>query len=179
MKNSRSLSELLIKSFWPYWVGAVILGFLNIILTIIYKPWPVTGVISYWGLRTWSFFQGYSPVWNDYFTEIGVTNPFARHPLFNKESFLNFGIVTGVLLAASLAGQFRIKKIKSPRQVIFAITGGILMGYGARLALGCNAGALIGGITSQSLHGWVFGVFLFLGSLTGTRFVKYYFKKTG
>jgi uncharacterized membrane protein YedE/YeeE len=29
------------------------------------------------------------------------------------------------------------------------------MGYGARLAYGCNIGALLGGTMSGSLHGWV------------------------
>ena len=29
------------------------------------------------------------------------------------------------------------------------------MGYGARLAFGCNIGALFSGIASGSLHGWL------------------------
>ena len=38
------------------------------------------------------------------------------------------------------------------------------MGYGARLAYGCNIGAYLGGIASGSLHGWVWGIAAFAGS---------------
>ena len=31
------------------------------------------------------------------------------------------------------------------------------MGYGARIAFGCNIGAYFGGIASFSLHGWLWG----------------------
>ena len=37
------------------------------------------------------------------------------------------------------------------------------MGYGARLSSGCNIGALMGGVTSGSLHGWVWAVAAFAG----------------
>ena len=49
------------------------------------------------------------------------------------------------------------------------------MGYGARLAFGCNIGALFGGIASGSLHGWVWFLFAFLGSIVGVRFRKYFY----
>jgi uncharacterized membrane protein YedE/YeeE len=38
------------------------------------------------------------------------------------------------------------------------------MGIGARLAFGCNIGALVGGISSGSLHGFVW----FAAALPGT-----------
>src|SRR3970040_1093321 len=42
--------------------------------------------------------------------------------------------------------------------------GGLLLGYGARIAFGCNIGAYVSGIASTSLHGWLWGV----GALIGT-----------
>ena len=42
--------------------------------------------------------------------------------------------------------------------------GGLLMGYGARLAFGCNIGAYFSGIASMSVHGWVWAVFALAGS---------------
>ena len=36
-----------------------------------------------------------------------------------------------------------------------AVIGGLVMGYGARLAYGCNIGAFFSGIASTSLHGWL------------------------
>ncbi|MGI9155085.1 MAG: YeeE/YedE thiosulfate transporter family protein [Marmoricola sp.] len=38
------------------------------------------------------------------------------------------------------------------------------MGYGARIAFGCNIGAYFDGITSFSLHGWLCGVMAILGT---------------
>lgn len=43
------------------------------------------------------------------------------------------------------------------------------MGYGARLAGGCNIGAYLGGTASFSLHGPLWGVFALLGTALGVR----------
>jgi len=50
-----------------------------------------------------------------------------------------------------------------------------LMGYGARLALGCNIGAFFSSIASLSLSGWVFGLFMFLGSIVGSKLIIRFF----
>jgi hypothetical protein len=50
-----------------------------------------------------------------------------------------------------------------------SVLGGITMGYGARLAGGCNIGAYFSGIASFSLHGWVWGVMALLGTFGGLR----------
>ena len=49
------------------------------------------------------------------------------------------------------------------------------MGYGARLAGGCNIGALFSGIASLSLSGWVFAIFLFIGAFFGSKLLAKYF----
>ena len=43
------------------------------------------------------------------------------------------------------------------------------MGYGARIAFGCNIGAYFGGIASFSLHGWLWGVMAIVGTFAGSR----------
>ena len=43
------------------------------------------------------------------------------------------------------------------------------MGYGARLAFGCNVGAYFSGIASGSLHGWLWFLAALVGSYLGTR----------
>jgi uncharacterized protein len=60
--------------------------------------------------------------------------------------------------------------LSSPgRLALGAVLGGLLMGYGARLAYGCNIGAYLGGIASMSLHGWVWGIMALLGTWMGLR----------
>jgi uncharacterized membrane protein YedE/YeeE len=49
------------------------------------------------------------------------------------------------------------------------------MGYGARIAFGCNIGALFSGIASLSLSGWVFAAFMFVGAIIGSKLLVKYF----
>lgn len=43
-----------------------------------------------------------------------------------------------------------------------------MLGYGSRLAFGCNIGAYFSGIASGSLHGWVWIVAALAGNWIGT-----------
>ncbi len=52
--------------------------------------------------------------------------------------------------------------------VLGAALRGLLLGYGARIAYGCNIGAYFSGIASSSLHGWIWGITAFAGSIMGT-----------
>ena len=65
-------------------------------------------------------------------------------------------------LALDSGGEFR-----APMAI--AVIGGLTMGYGARLAYGCNIGAFFSGLSSASLHGWLWIVCAFVGSILGTR----------
>jgi hypothetical protein len=44
-----------------------------------------------------------------------------------------------------------------------------MLGYGARIAYGCNIGAYFSGIASSSVHGWVWFASAFAGNMLGTR----------
>ena len=74
------------------------------------------------------------------------------------------GIVLGALLAAGLASKFVPGWRISRRHLAAAVVGGLLLGYGARLAYGCNIGAFFSGIASGSLHGWLWIVFALAGN---------------
>ena len=50
-----------------------------------------------------------------------------------------------------------------------AVAGGVMLGYGARIAYGCNIGAYFSGIASASVHGWVWLPAAFVGNVAGTR----------
>jgi hypothetical protein len=50
-----------------------------------------------------------------------------------------------------------------------AVVGGLLLGYGARIAYGCNIGAYFSGIASSSVHGWAWFASAFAGNVIGTR----------
>ncbi|WP_372240598.1 YeeE/YedE thiosulfate transporter family protein [Pseudomonas sp. R4-34-07] len=90
-------------------------------------------------------------------------------------SVMDIGIILGALLAAGLAGRFA-PSLKIPaRSLIAAVIGGLLLGYGSRLAYGCNIGAYFSGIASGSLHGWLWLVAAFIGNSVGVRLRPFFF----
>jgi uncharacterized membrane protein YedE/YeeE len=59
--------------------------------------------------------------------------------------------------------------------IVAAVIGGLMLGYGARLAFGCNIGAYFSGIASGSLHGWVWLVAAFAGNMVGVKLRPFFF----
>lgn len=95
-------------------------------------------------------------------------------------SMQNIGIILGATLSFLLAGGFTQAfkhglKIKPVEAVLFVI-GGLLMGFGSRIALGCNVGAFFTPTTNFSLSGWFFLGFLLLGGFLGNRVYKWFYK---
>ncbi len=163
------------KSAWPYVTGAVLLSVFQIVtLAATGNPWGVSGVLANWGAWIYELFGGSVDKWY-YFSSEGaqatLENGFLRHP----GTMRNLGLIVGALFASLMASQFKVKKIKSLKQVIAALLGGLLMGYGARIGFGCNIGALFSGIASLSLSGWVYAVFLFAGAWVGSKLLVKFF----
>jgi len=55
------------------------------------------------------------------------------------------------------------------RAWIATVVAGLLLGYSSRLAFGCNVGAFFSGISTGSLHGWVWFGAAFAGSAIGIK----------
>ncbi len=70
-------------------------------------------------------------------------------------SVMDAGIVRRTMAAAALAGRYAPVWRVPMRSLAAAVTGGLMLGYGARLAYGCNISAYFSGIVSGSLHGWL------------------------
>ena len=158
-----------LKDAWPYLTGAVLLSLFQIVtLATTGNPWGVSGVFANWGAWIYEAFGGSVDKWY-YFSSDGAQATLNGGIFNHSGSIRNIGIIFGALLATLLASQFKIKKIKSKKQIIAAILGGLLMGYGARIAYGCNIGALFSGIASLSLSGWVFAIAMFFGAIVGSK----------
>lgn len=163
------------KSSWTYVVGAVLLSLFQIVtLATTGEPWGVSAVFANWGAWLYKAVGGNVDKWY-YFSSTAAQSTLNAGFLKDPASLRNLGIIFGALLATLLASQFKIKKIKSKSHLIAAAFGGLLMGYGSRIGLGCNIGAFYSGIASLSLSGWVFGVFLFLGAIVGSKLLVKFF----
>lgn len=173
IKDSPYYKKIL-KNPWSYVTGAVLLAILNIsIFASTGTPWGVTTTFSYWGAWIFQALGGHPENW--LYFQGGKADVLAKGFTAHTGSVMNIGIIFGALLATLLASEFKIKKIKSGKQVVAAILGGLLMGYGARIAFGCNIGALFSGIASMSLHGWEYLIFIFLGAWAGSKLLVKYF----
>lgn len=164
-----------LKTAWPYVTGAILLSLFQIVtLATTGNPWGVSGVFANWGAWIYEAFGGSVDKWY-YFSSDGAQATLNNGFLNHSGTWRNIGIILGALIATLLASQFKIKKIKSKKQVIAACLGGTLMGYGARVAFGCNIGALFSGIASLSLSGWVFAVAMFFGAVVGSKLLVKFF----
>lgn len=76
--------------------------------------------------------------------------------------------VLGSLAASVVAGRFRPSGV-TLRNGSTALLGGVLMGWGAMVSLGCTVGTLLSGISALALSGWVFGIAVFAGVFLGVK----------
>lgn len=167
--------KMVFKQPFTYVTGAVLLSVLQIAtLASTGNPWGVSGVFANWGAWIYRAVGGSVDKWY-YFSSAGAQATLNAGFLNHPGTWRNLGIIVGALLATLLASQFKIKKIKSKKQVIAATLGGLLMGYGARIGFGCNIGALYSGIASLSLSGWVFGAAMFCGAVVGSKLLVKFF----
>lgn len=164
-----------LKNPFTYVTAAVLLALFNIVtLAATNSPWGVSGAFANWGAWIFEAFGGSVDKWY-YFASSGAQATLDNGIMNHPDSWRNFGIIFGALAATLLASGFKIKKIKSKKQIIAAMIGGLLMGYGARLSFGCNIGALFGGIASLSLSGWVFAIGMFAGAVVGSKLLVKFF----
>lgn len=175
-RGSRGFYLLLLKKPWPYAVGGLLLAFLNTIYFALWGiPWGITDGMTFFSAwissllnfspERWHYFRGILPI--DACCS-SVVQADGRIVYFAYPLIYHFvAIITGAFIATLLAGEFRIRRWRSNRFVVTALIGGGLMGYGSRIALGCNIGAYFSAIPSFSLHGWVFGIFILPGAYLG------------
>jgi len=165
----RSGAARLVQGPWPLLGGALALAVLNFAtLAAAGHPWSITWAFTLWGAKIARWF-GWDPAavpfWNSGFQSKALeASVFA-----DTTSVMDFGILAGAFLAAALAGRF-VLRLKQPIGALAAaVLGGLAMGYGARIAYGCNIGAFFSGVASTSLHGWLWIAAALPGCWVGVR----------
>ncbi|SDI49697.1 YeeE/YedE family protein [Alteribacillus bidgolensis] len=149
------------RGSWPLITAAIMLAVLNALtLTTRGQPWGITSAFTLWGSKaaeaagidvsSWGYWQANA-------------DQLQASIFADSTTVLNFGVILGAFLASAAGGLFRFNNI-TRKNAAASIIGGLLMGYGARLAFGCNIGAYFGGIASFSLHGYIWGVLALAGT---------------
>ena len=171
--NRGSQDEPLLKRLtrgpWPLLWGGLALALGNFaVLAITGHTWTISFGYTLWGAKALGA-VGIDLSQTEFWTW-GYPSRALKGSLFAEDtSVTNFGILFGAALAAGLAGKFGTLAKIPVKSVLAAVIGGLLMGYGARLASGCNVGALFSGIASGSFHGWAWLVSGFIGSYLGIK----------
>lgn len=171
LKNDREVDRAysLLTGPWPLIAGALALAAVNVsTLLLAGRPWGVTSAFALWGGKIAVFLGIDINSWA-YWQRPALSAALEQSIFTDITSVMNIGIMLGALLAAGLAGKFAPSFRIPLRSVVAALIGGIMLGYGARIAFGCNIGAYFGGIGSTSLHGWLWFLAAFVGSSLGTR----------
>jgi uncharacterized membrane protein YedE/YeeE len=154
---------------WPLVAGALGLAAVNILtLALSGRPWGVTFAFALWGSKLLSAAGANVAGWPYWQTS---ANAAALHTsiLADVTSIMDLGIILGALAAAAVAGRFAPVWRVPWKSILAAVVGGLFLGYGARIAYGCNIGAYFSGIASSSVHGWVWFAAAFVGNGVGTR----------
>jgi len=151
---------------WPLVIGAIGLAAVNLAtLLLAGRPWGITSAFALWGAKAAAAVGVPVETWPYWASQTGAL----RGSVFGDvTSVMDLGIVLGAMLAALLAGRFAPVWHVPARSLVAAVVGGILLGYGARIAYGCNIGAYFSGIASGSLHGWLWLPAAFAGNVLGT-----------
>lgn len=90
-------------------------------------------------------------------------------PLTRIDGMMIIGMFGGCFAAALWANNVKLRLPRSRIRIFQAIVGGIIAGFGARLAMGCNLAAFFTGIPQFSLHAWFFALATAVGSWFGAR----------
>jgi uncharacterized membrane protein YedE/YeeE len=162
---SDSLKRLINERWSPIATGALV-GVIGVVAYLRIEPLGVTRQIST-SARTWMVNR-----------EIGSDTIFGLDRMAGciavvSETITNNGwLILGIFgasLAAAVAGnRFKITRL-TPRNTATALLGGILLGWGSMISLGCTIGVLLSGTQAFALSGWVFFIFTLLGTWVGIK----------
>mgnify|MGYP001826044760 FL=1 len=101
------------------------------------------------------------------------------NPLDSWIVYLTVGTLLGGLLSGLVGRRVQVETNKGPQisnrtRWIMAFLGGILMGYGARLARGCTSGQALSGGAVLSVGSWAFMFAVFAGAYALAYFLRRY-----
>jgi uncharacterized membrane protein YedE/YeeE len=169
----RAIHQKLIVDRWNPLVTGGVVGLIGTIAYLRVEPLGVTRQIST-TTRNLTLDNGIGPETLNGLDKMAGCIALVSDVITNN-GWLLIGLV-GASLAAAIAGnRFKLSAI-TPVNATTALVGGILLGFGSMISLGCTIGVLLSGTQAFALSGWIFFGAVFLGVWTG---IKLKFHKLG
>jgi uncharacterized membrane protein YedE/YeeE len=154
--------------------GAVLLAALAVLnLVIAGQPWGIVYGFGLWAAKIAAAAHLFDPSANPFWSEPVNAATLAQSVFLDVTSITNIGILAGALWIAAGKPAAAAKPMNGTQWAV-GLVAGLLLGYSSRLAFGCNIGAMVSGISTGSLHGWIWVPMAFLGSLIGVRVRRHY-----
>ena len=99
------------------------------------------------------------------------------NPLDHSGLFMLFGTFVGGLISGLFFKRVKLEirkgsQISNQKRLVLAVIGGIIMGYGARMARGCTSGQALSGGAVLSVGSWAFMLAVFAGGYAIAYFVR-------
>ena len=128
------------------------------------------------GLMSQTLAHGYAAleINNNYFSEQRSANSLWQSWIVIEA----LGIFLGAWLSGRLAGRVKKEMVGAEngsrriRRILFALGGGALMGFAARLARGCTSGQALSGGALLSAGSWLFMIAIFVGAYLTIQLVR-------
>ena len=171
IKELRTMKAILSNVFTRYWnpyVALILAGILSAIyFGITGTVWAVTGEFTRLGGHVLQFFGVDISDWA-YFELVHMQgSSFSR-----SDGWIVWGMFIGALMMVLFSNSFKIRIPKQKRRLVQGLVGGIIAGFGARLALGCNLAAFFTGVPQFSFHSWIFIIATGIGTYLGAQVTK-------
>jgi len=168
----RSVARTVFVDGWAIIPAGAVLGGLNVLLFTAQEPWGFTGEVSRWSIAAASLVNLAPPALDGVANLPGCVFVPSDGSFFNHMLFLVVGMWFGSFAGALGAGEFKVRIPKRRARYAQSLGGGVLMGHGAGIGMGCTIGAFFSAIPSLAVNGWVFALFLGAGAWIGTQMIQ-------
>lgn len=168
------------KVWWHRrWVwGAVGLAFFATLnLLVAGQPWGVVYGFGLWAGKVFAGLGLWDPSTSVFWSQPAHAQRLSETAFLDVTTITNLGILWGAFWV-SLRHRSEAPVKLTTRQMWVGVLAGFVLGYSSRLALGCNVGAMLSGISTGSLHGWLWVPMAFAGSVVGVRWRRSLFESS-
>lgn len=150
---------------WPAATGGILVGVIGVLAYFRLGPLGVTAELGSLA-RTAADGLQWLPARLEGLDTFSGCATRIKETLWSQNGAFVLALILGALAAALSAGDFKPRR-PAAGEVLRATIGGVLMGWGAMVALGCTVGTLLSGIMAGAASGWIFAVFMFGGLWLG------------
>ncbi len=152
---------------WPAWLGGLAVGLIGIAAYFRLSPLGVTAELA---SRSRQLAAGLDllPARLEGLDSFRGCATVIRDALLTPNGLFIAGLAVAAFAAALIAGEFR-PRLPTLGQILRGVSGGILLGWGTIIGLGCTVGTLLSGISAGAVSGWLFGAAMLLGTTVTLR----------